>query len=123
MEYLIQLKIKIDEYTSSVSDLCSRGKIRKILLFIKWSAVGFICLDFYMHSVYTGDFILFSTVFIIAVTSLLTKNKKPIEIDSTKEPDCLPVKSAVRKSHCEKCGVKVKINYGNAYHTLCKKCT
>ena len=27
------------------------------------------------------------------------------------------------KGYCEKCGVKVFINYGNAYTTLCKNCS
>jgi hypothetical protein len=44
-------------------------------------------------------------------------NENPGEVPATYEK-----LNAGHKRVCEKCGAKTNINYGDAYHTLCKSC-
>ena len=116
MEYLIALKIRFDQATAKISDVCSRRSVRHLLLAIKWLAFAFILYDFYIYGNSIGNPSLFIAVAAIFISSILVKTSKPAVFP---EPDS----KAGMKKHCEKCGVKVNINYGNAYQTLCEKCT
>lgn len=68
-------------------------------------------------------------VFILLIFSpyalaLLWPNKKEIHPDNTSgyEKGKVSARDAGMTGVCEKCGVKVSVNYGDAYQTLCKNC-
>ena len=56
---------------------------------------------------------------------LATAVSKMIDDDSQREAHDdikLGAKQPSDSKHCERCGAKISINYGSAYHTLCAKC-
>ena len=122
MDVLIKLKIQLDIVTGRISVFCMRKPVRYFLLTIKWGAIAFLVFDSYIYSITTGDTTLFSTLVVIVLTSIMTRNKSTEEQVSTK-PANRPLTKSGMKEGCEKCGAKVTINYGDAYHTLCDKCT
>jgi len=67
-------------------------------------------------------------VFIVIGTLFLLLDEKAYNTpDATSfsagDKDGNETNMAGHKSVCEKCGVKVSINYGDSNHTLCKKCS
>ncbi|VVS96568.1 hypothetical protein MARINON1_60386 [Marinobacter salarius] len=122
MDVWIKLRIQFDTLTGSVSAFCMRKRVRYCLLTLKWAAIAFVLYDTFIYGINTGDTVIFSMIATAVVTSLLTR-KKPVGRgeQSAPPPRRSPGKPGMR-SVCEKCGAKVKINYGNAYLTLCEKC-
>ena len=45
------------------------------------------------------------------------------ELEKKQVNKTIPKSPAGHTGYCEKCGVKTSINYGDAYHTLCKNCS
>lgn len=123
MDVWIKLKIQLDTLTGSINAFCMRKRVRYCLLIVKWMAIAFVLYDTFIYGINTGDTVIFSMIVTAVVTSLLTR-KKPTtsraeqSVPSTRRPSGKPGMLGV----CEKCGAKVKINYGNAYLTLCEKC-
>lgn len=123
MDALIRLKIQFDLVTGRISEFCMRKPIRIFLKTLKWLAISFLVFDSYIYSVTTGNTTLFTTIVIVLSTSFLTRKKSCEEEQVSAELLNRPATKPGMKSACEKCGAKVTINYGDAYHTLCDKCT
>lgn len=121
MESLIRLKVKLDLLTHRISKYAERKYIKFTLKVIYWFVVAFIAYDFYKYGVSTGNSILLSTF----ITILLIKHmkKRVVEKNGDQLTNIRPTKEkAGNKGYCEKCGIKVNINYGDAYRTLCQNC-
>lgn len=121
MDVWIRLKIWIDTLTWSISAFCMRKPVRYCLLTLKWVAIAFVLYDTFIYGINTGDTFIFSAIATAVITSLLTR-KKPVIRGEQSPPPHRPLGKPGMKGACEKCGAKVKINYGNAYLTLCEKC-
>lgn len=122
MDVLIKLKIQLDIATGRISAFCMRKPVRYFFHTLKWGAVLFLVFDTYIYSISTGDTALFSTMVVFVLSSLMTRNKPTQGHQNTKSEN-RPSVTPGMKGVCEKCGAKVTINYGDAYHTLCDKCT
>jgi len=120
MDALIKLKIKLDFITGQISAFCMRKRVRFALLTLKWLVLILLLVDLFIYGLNTGNSILFVIVFSIVVGSLLRRKKAAPE---TSGPTPRPTTAAGMTGICEKCGTKVSLNYGDAYHTLCEKCT
>jgi len=97
-----------------------RKRIRFALVTLKWLAFIFLLYDTFIYGLNTGNGTLFTLIFTIAVTSLLARKNSSVE---TTGPVERPTSEAGMTGICEKCETKISINYGDAYHTLCEKCT
>ena len=122
IDSLIKFRIVIDSATGQISDYCSRRNVRRLLLTLKWLAIVYILYHTFIFSWYSGNSALFSGVLIALVTSFLTRKRAQITDEVVDETDSVFKQLNRVKNKCEKCGADVRINYGNAYTTLCEKC-
>jgi len=120
MDALIKLKIKLDYITGKISAFCMRKPIRFALITFQWLVLAFILFTFYFVGFGTDTPLVISVIFAGVLSKWLTRKKPHVE---GKGPVARPTTEAGMTGICEKCGTNVSINYGDAYHTLCEKCT
>jgi hypothetical protein len=97
--------------------------VRIFLLTLKWLAIAFLLYDTYRYGINTGETSSFMIVAVLVVTFALRRKEKEITKKVQHKPTSPQTQNPGMTGVCEKCGVKVSINYGDAYHTLCKNCT
>jgi len=118
MEYLIKLKIVFDAFTVVLSNYSQKEHVKLILAIIYWFIIAFLAYDFYKYGIATGNTTLLTLFIVILFLKLLKKYNKRRE-QKTKHS----IKNREKDGYCDKCGIKVDINYGDAHKTLCKNCS
>ena len=130
MDVLIKTRIFIDSLTKRISDYCAKRNVRRVLITIKSVALLYLLYELYLYGIGGGTTTLFVLLFTITLTSFFTRNREKVDASlnqpmGDESPEMIYssyTKQAGGRRRCDKCGLEVSINYGDAYNTLCEKC-